>query len=187
MILWRAAGAKRSKRRLSPPPDKFFWRNGVIVFFFLSSSSTPAFGQRAGGDRYPATVTLPRCGELGNAGVRHGSACLPYFPSRGTFSLEVSALCAQGQTLVWPLPIPAAMIWWAQAPEISVSAASTARALPPIAARDPLAISVAADDTLATLAAKITRESGAGAVNAYVRHRRDGGRAIGAEGRRRGG
>ncbi len=58
-----------------------------------------------------------------------------------------------------------------------------AQALPGLPRATPLAITVAADDTLTTLAAKITRESG-GAVSAYVAQGSDGAQLVlkGAEG-----
>ncbi|KPQ38436.1 MAG: flagellar hook-associated protein FliD [Porphyrobacter sp. HL-46] len=115
------------------------------------------------GDRIRNGDLAPR-GELGNAGVARVSVPAGLSP-RGTFSLEVSAL-AQGQTLVGNAYASSDDLVGAGTLNIrfgSIDGASFAAD----AARDPLAISVAADDTLATLAAKITRESG-GAVNAYV-------------------
>ena len=115
------------------------------------------------GDRIRNGDLAPR-GELGNPGIARVGIPAGLSP-RGTFSLEVTQL-AQGQTLVGRS--------FASRDDLVGAGTLTLRfgtidagAFTADAARDPLQITVTADDTLATLADRITRDSG-GAVSAYV-------------------
>ena len=115
------------------------------------------------GDRIRNGDLAPR-GELGNTSVARVSVPAGLSP-RGTFSLEVTSL-AQGQTVVGNAYATRDDLVGEGTLNIrfgSIDGASFSAD----AARDPLAIDVTADDTLATLAAKITRESGGG-VTVYV-------------------
>lgn len=102
--------------------------------------------------------------QLGNPAVAKVSVPAGLSP-RGDFSLEVTQL-AQGQTLVGKT--------YASRDALVGEGTLTFRfgsvdgaSFNPDAARDPLAITVTATDTLATLATKINQASG-GAVSAYV-------------------
>ncbi|MFO6446332.1 flagellar filament capping protein FliD [Erythrobacter sp. NE805] len=115
------------------------------------------------GDRVRNGDLAPR-GELGNSAVAK-VAVAPGQTPRGNFSLEVTQL-AQGQTLLSrSLASPTATVG---AGTLTLrfgtidGASFTADA-----ARTPVAITVTASDTLASLATKITQSSG-GAVTAYV-------------------
>ncbi|MEQ5788016.1 flagellar filament capping protein FliD [Erythrobacter sp. NFXS35] len=115
------------------------------------------------GERIRNGDLAPR-GQLGNAGVAQVSVPVGLSP-RGSFALEVTSL-AQGQTLVGnafasgndPVGEGTLNIRFGTVGAGSFSADT---------GRDPLAITVTADDTLATLAGKINQASG-GAVTAYV-------------------
>ena len=131
------------------------------------------------GDRIRNGDLAPR-GELGNSGIARVGVPAGLSP-RGTFSLEVTQL-AQGQTLVGQS--------FASRDDLVGAGTLTLRfgtvdgaTFAADTARDPLDITVTADDTLATLAAKITRDSG-GAVSAYVATGTNGAQLVlkGAEG-----
>lgn len=131
------------------------------------------------GDRIRNGDLAPR-GELANPGVARVSVPAGLSP-RGAYSLEVTSL-AQGQTLVGNAYAGRDDLVGEGTLNIrfgTVGAGSFAADT----ARDPLAITVTSDDTLATLAARITRESG-GAVSAYVATGADGAQLVlkGAEG-----
>jgi flagellar hook-associated protein 2 len=115
------------------------------------------------GDRIRSGDLAPR-GELGNAAVARVTVP-PGVSPRGNFSLEVTQL-AQGQTLVSrPFASGAALVGEGTL-NLRLGTVSGS-SFDADSARAPIAIAVAADDTLSTLAGKITRASG-GAVNAYV-------------------
>ncbi|MBI1402565.1 MAG: flagellar filament capping protein FliD [Porphyrobacter sp.] len=131
------------------------------------------------GDRIRNGDLAPR-GELATPAVARVSVPAGMSP-RGSFSLEVTAL-AKGQTLVGKS--------YASRDDLVGAGTLTFRfgtvagtGFTADAARDPLVIDVTAEDTLATLAAKITRDSG-GAVSAYVATGADGAQLVlkGAEG-----
>ncbi|OBV10895.1 flagellar filament capping protein FliD [Erythrobacter dokdonensis] len=131
------------------------------------------------GDRIRNGDLAPR-GELGNPAIARVSVPAGLSP-RGTFALEVTQL-AQGQTLVGRS--------YASREDLVGAGTLTLRfgtvdgaSFTADAARDPLEITVSADDTLASLAARITRESG-GAVSAYVATGTNGAQLVmkGAEG-----
>jgi flagellar hook-associated protein 2 len=131
------------------------------------------------GDRIRNGDLAPR-GELANPGVARVSVPAGLAP-RGTFSLEVTQL-AQGQTLVGNAYASRDDLVGAGTLNIRFGTVEGA-SFTADAARDPLAIAVTAEDTLATLAAKITRDSG-GAVSAYVAASASGAQLVlkGAEG-----
>jgi flagellar hook-associated protein 2 len=131
------------------------------------------------GDRIRNGDLAPR-GELGNPGVARVSVPAGLTP-RGTFSLEVTQL-AQGQTLVGNAYASRDDLVGAGTLTLCFGTVDGA-SFTADAARDPLEITATADDTLATLAAKITRESG-GAVSAYVATGQNGAQLVlkGAEG-----
>ncbi|WP_296719008.1 flagellar filament capping protein FliD [Erythrobacter sp.] len=131
------------------------------------------------GDRIRNGDLAPR-GELGNPGVARVSVPAGLSP-RGTYSLEVTSL-AQGQTLVGNAYASRDDLVGEGTLNIRFGTAGAGN-FTADAARDPLAITVTSDDTLATLAARITRESG-GAVSAYVATGADGAQLVlkGAEG-----
>ena len=115
------------------------------------------------GDRIRNGNLAPR-GELGNPAVADVTVPAGLSP-RGSFSLEVTQL-AQSQTLVSNAYADGSALVGEGTLNIRFGAVDGA-SFTADAARDPLAITVTADDTLATLAAKITSSSG-GAVSAYV-------------------
>ena len=115
------------------------------------------------GERIRTGDLAPRA-ELGNAAVARVSVPAGLSP-RGSFSLEVTGL-AQGQTLVSKTYANRDALVGEGTLAIRFGTVSGA-SFNPDAARDPLSISVTAEDTLASLAAKIT-QSGGGAVSAYV-------------------
>jgi len=115
------------------------------------------------GDRIRNGDLAPR-GELGNPAVARATVP-PGLSPRGNFSLEVTQL-ARSQTLVTNAYAARDALVGAGTLNIRFGTVDGA-GFDPGAARDPLAITVTAEDTLATVAAKITRES-RGAVNAYV-------------------
>lgn len=131
------------------------------------------------GDRIRNGDLAPR-GELGNTGVARVSVPAGLSP-RGTYSLEVTRL-AQGQTLVGNAYASRDDLVGEGTLNIRFGTVG-AGSFTADTARDPLAITVTADDTLATVAAKITRESG-GAVSAYVATGANGAQLVlkGAEG-----
>lgn len=131
------------------------------------------------GDRIRNGDLAPR-GELGNASIAQVSVPAGLSP-RGSFALEVTQL-AQSQTLVSKAYGSRDDLVGEGSLTIRFGTVDGAN-FTPDAARDPLAISVTADDTLATLAAKIT-QSGGGAVSAYVATGPDGAQLVikGAEG-----
>lgn len=131
------------------------------------------------GDRIRNGELAPRAA-IGNAAVARATVPAGLSP-RGNFALEVTQL-ARSQTLVTKPFASGAALVGAGTLNIRFGAAQGA-SFDPDAARDPLAITVTADDTLSTLAAKITRESG-GAVSAYVAQGSDGAQLVlkGAEG-----
>ncbi len=131
------------------------------------------------GDRIRNGDLAPR-GELGNPAVARVSVPAGLSP-RGSFSLEVTQL-AQGQTLVGKAYASRDDLVGAGTLDIRFGTVDGA-GFTADAARDPLAITVTAEDTLATLAAKITQASG-GAVSAYVATGPDGAQLVlkGAEG-----
>ena len=131
------------------------------------------------GDRIRNGELAPRAA-IGNAAVARATVPAGLSP-RGNFALEVTQL-ARSQTLVTKPFASGAALVGAGTLNIRFGAAQGAT-FDPDAARDPLAITVTADDTLSTLAAKITRESG-GAVSAYVAQGSDGAQLVlkGAEG-----
>ncbi len=130
------------------------------------------------GDRIRNGDLAPR-GELGNAAVARASVPAGLSP-RGNFSLEVTQL-ATSQTLV--TNAYSARDALVGEGTLNIRFGTVGAGFDPDTARDPLAITVTADDTLATVAAKITRES-RGAVNAYVAQGADGAQLVlkGAEG-----
>ncbi|MDP5104363.1 MAG: flagellar filament capping protein FliD [Erythrobacter sp.] len=115
------------------------------------------------GDRIRNGDLAPR-GELGNAAVARVTV-QPGLTPRGNFSLEVTQL-ARSQTLVTKSYASRDALVGEGTLNFRFGTADGG-SFNADAARDPLAITVTAEDTLATVAAKITRESG-GAVNAYV-------------------
>lgn len=131
------------------------------------------------GDRIRNGELAPRAA-IGNAAVARATVPAGLSP-RGNFALEVTQL-ARSQTLVTKPFASGAALVGAGTLNIRFGAVDGA-SFDPDAARDPLAITVTADDTLSTLAAKITRESG-GAVSAYVAQGSDGAQLVlkGAEG-----
>lgn len=131
------------------------------------------------GDRIRNGDLAPR-GELGNPAVARVTVPAGISP-RGNFALEVTQL-ATGQTLVTrPFASRDALVGEGTLNIRfgTVSGASFAED----AATTPLAIAVTADDTLATLATKITQGSG-GAITAYVAQGTGGAQLVlkGAEG-----
>lgn len=115
------------------------------------------------GDRIRSGDLAPR-GQLANPAVANVTVP-PGLSPRGTFSLEVTAL-AQSQTLVSrPLATRDTLVGEGTLTLRFGTVSGTEFA--PDAARDAIPITVTAEDTLATLAAKITQASG-GAVSAYV-------------------
>ena len=131
------------------------------------------------GDRIRNGDLAPR-GELGNAAVARITVPAGLSP-RGNFSLEVTQL-AKSQTLVTNSYAGRDALVGEGTLNIRFGTVDGA-GFDPAAARDPLAISVTAEDTLATVAAKITRES-RGAVSAYVAQGSTGAQLVlkGAEG-----
>lgn len=131
------------------------------------------------GDRIRNGDLAPR-GDLANSAVARVSVPAGLSPT-GNFALEVTQL-AQGQTLVSRgLASRDALVGEGT---LNIRFGTVAGAsFTADAARDPLAITVTADDTLTTLAAKITRDSG-GTVNAYVAQGSGGAQLVlkGAEG-----
>lgn len=125
------------------------------------------------GDRIRNGDLAPR-GELANPAVARVTVPAGFSP-RGNFSLEVNQL-AKGQTLVTnPYASRDALVGEGT---LNIRFGTVAGAgFTEAADSTPLAITVTADDTLATLAAKITRESG-GAVNAYVAQGNDGAQLV---------
>ena len=115
------------------------------------------------GDRIRNGELAPRA-TLANPAVARVTVPAGLAP-RGSFSLEVTAL-ARSQTLVTNAYPDRTALVGAGTLTIRFGTVDGA-SFNPDAARDPLAITVTADDTLATVAAKITRES-RGAVSAYV-------------------
>lgn len=130
------------------------------------------------GDRIRNGDLAPRA-ELGNPAVARVSVP-PGLSPRGNFALEVTQL-AQGQTLVSRSFASGTALVGEGALTIRFGAVAGNDFTP--AARAPLAIDVTADDTLATLAGKITRASG-GAISAYVAQGASGAQLVmkGAEG-----
>jgi len=131
------------------------------------------------GDRIRSGDLAPR-GELANPAVARVSVPAGLSP-RGNFALEVTQL-ADNQTLVAkPYASRDALVGEGTLNVRfgTVSGASFTEDT----ASTPLAITVAADDTLATLAARITQASG-GAINAYVAQGTNGAQLVlkGAEG-----
>ena len=131
------------------------------------------------GDRIRNGDLAPR-GELGNPAVARVTVPAGISP-RGNFALEVTQL-AKGQTLVTrPFASRDALVGEGtfNIRFGTVSGASFAED----AAATPLAITVTADDTLATLATKINQGSG-GAITAYVAQGTGGAQLVlkGAEG-----
>lgn len=131
------------------------------------------------GDRIRNGDLAPR-GELGNPAVARVTVPAGVSP-RGNFSLEVTQL-AQGQTLV-SKP-------YASRDALAGEGTLTIRfgtvdgaSFAADTGRTPIDITVAADDTLATVASKITSASG-GAVSAYVAQGPNGAQLVlkGAEG-----
>lgn len=131
------------------------------------------------GDRIRNGELAPQA-SIGNAAVARASVPAGLSP-RGNFSLEVTEL-ARSQTLVTGAYASGAALVGAGTLNIRFGEVDGA-SFNPDAARDPLAITVTADDTLATLAARITRES-RGAVSAYVAQGTGGAQLVlkGAEG-----
>lgn len=131
------------------------------------------------GDRIRSGDLAPR-GELGNPAVARVTVPAGISP-RGNFALEVTQL-AQGQTLVSKAYASRDALVGEGTLNIRFGAVDGV-SFTEDAASTPLAITVAADDTLATLAAKITQASG-GAINAYVAQGTDGAQLVlkGAEG-----
>lgn len=115
------------------------------------------------GDRIRNGDLAPRP-ELGNAAVARVSVP-PGFSPRGSFGLEVTQL-AQGQTLVSNAYASRDALVGAGTLTLRFGTVS-GTSFTADGARDAIDIAVTADDTLATLAAKITQASG-GAVSAYV-------------------
>lgn len=115
------------------------------------------------GDRIRNGDLAPR-GELGNAAVAKVSVP-PGFSPRGSFSLEVTQL-AQGQTLVSNTYTGGDALVGAGTLTLRFGTVS-GTSFTPDGARAAIDIAVTADDTLATLATRITQASG-GAVSAYV-------------------
>jgi flagellar hook-associated protein 2 len=115
------------------------------------------------GDRIRNGELAPQA-SIGNAAVARASVPAGLSP-RGNFALEVTAL-ASSQTLVTQAYASGTALVGAGTLNIRFGTVDGAT-FDPDAARDPLAITVTADDTLSTLAGKITRES-RGAVSAYV-------------------
>ena len=130
------------------------------------------------GDRIRNGDLAPN-GVLGNAAVARATVPAGLSP-RGDFSLEVTQL-AKSQTLV--TNAYAARDALVGEGTLNIRFGTVGTGFEADTARDPLAITVAADDTLTTLAAKITRES-RGAVSAYVAQGADGAQLVlkGAEG-----
>lgn len=115
------------------------------------------------GDRIRNGDLAPQA-SVGNAAVARTSVPAGLSP-RGNFSLEVTEL-ARIQTLVTGAYASGTALVGAGTLNIRFGTVDGA-SFNPDAARDPLAITVTADDTLASVAAKISRES-RGAVTAYV-------------------
>jgi flagellar hook-associated protein 2 len=115
------------------------------------------------GDRIRNGDLAPR-GELGNPAVARVSVP-PGFSPRGSFGLEVTQL-AQGQTLVSNAYASRDALVGAGTLTLRFGTVA-GTSFTADGARDAIDIAVTADDTLATLAAKITQASG-GAVTAYV-------------------
>jgi len=115
------------------------------------------------GDRIRTGDLAPR-GELANPAVARVAVPQGLSP-RGTFSLEVTNL-AQGQTLVSRSYAAGDALVGAGTLAIRFGTVAGG-AFTADAARAPVEIAVTAEDTLTTLAAKITDASG-GAVSAYV-------------------
>jgi flagellar hook-associated protein 2 len=115
------------------------------------------------GDRIRNGDLAPR-GELGNPAVARVSVP-PGLSPRGSFGLEVTQL-AQGQTLVSNAYASRDALVGAGTLTLRFGTAS-GTSFTADGARAAIDITVTADDTLATLATKITQASG-GAVSAYV-------------------
>lgn len=131
------------------------------------------------GDRIRGGELAPRA-TIGNAGVARASVPAGLAP-RGNFSLEVTEL-ARSQTLVTQPYASRDALVGAGTLNIRFGEVDGA-SFDPDTARDPLAITVTAEDTLATVAAKITRES-RGTVSAYVAQGQNGAQLVlkGSEG-----
>lgn len=125
------------------------------------------------GDRIRNGELAPRAA-IGNAAVARASVPAGLSP-RGNFALEVTQL-ARSQTLVTKPYASGTALVGAGTLNIRFGTVDGA-SFSPDAARDPLAITVTADDTLASVAAKITRES-RGAVSAYVAQGSDGAQLV---------
>jgi hypothetical protein len=135
------------------------------------------------GDRVRNGDLAPR-GTLGNAAVARVSVPLGLSP-RGTFSLEVTQL-AKSQTLVTKSYASGAALVGAGTLGIRFGTVAGA-GFTEDTASTALAIAVTATDTLATLATKITTQSG-GAISAYVAQGTTGAQLVlkGAEGAAKG-
>jgi len=131
------------------------------------------------GDRIRNGDLAPK-GEIANAAVARVSVPAGLSP-RGTFSLEVTQL-AQGQTLVSKSYASGSALVGEGTLSLRFGTVDGA-AFTADTARAAIDIAVTADDTLATIAGKITRASG-GAVSAYVATGPDGAQLVmkGAEG-----
>ncbi|WP_233993062.1 flagellar filament capping protein FliD [Porphyrobacter sp. LM 6] len=131
------------------------------------------------GDRIRNGDLAPK-GEIANAAVAKVSVPTGLSP-RGSFSLEVTQL-AQGQTLVSKSYASGAALVGEGTLTLRFGTVAGS-GFTPDAARAAIDIAVTADDTLATVASKITRASG-GAVTAYVATGPDGAQLVmkGAEG-----
>lgn len=119
------------------------------------------------GNRFRNGDLAPR-GEIGNPAVARATVPIGLSP-RGSYSLEVTKL-AQSQTLVSKTYASNTALVGEGTLNIrfgTVNGTGTGAGFDENAQAAPLAITVTADDTLATLAAKITSSSG-GAINAYV-------------------
>lgn len=125
------------------------------------------------GDRIRNGDLAPR-GEFGNPAVARASVPAGLSP-RGNFSLEVTQL-AQSQTLVSRGYASRDALVGEGTFNIRFGAVDGA-SFAADAGRDPLAITVTADDTLATLAARINQQSG-GALSAYVAQGIDGAQLV---------
>ena len=115
------------------------------------------------GDRIRNGDLAPR-GTLGNPAVASVTVPAGLSP-RGNFSLEVRQL-AESQTLVSKAFAGGSALVGAGTLAIRFGTVDGA-SFDPDAARSPIEIAVTADDTLASLAGKITR-AGGGAISAYV-------------------
>jgi flagellar hook-associated protein 2 len=125
------------------------------------------------GDRIRNGELAPRA-TLGNPAVARATVPAGLSP-RGNFSLEVTQL-ARSQTLVTNAYAGRDALVGEGTLNIRFGTVDGAT-FDADTARDPLAITVTADDTLATVAAKITRES-SGAVSAYVVQGSDGAQLV---------